>query len=113
MTRHWSEELARRYIESLGYRILAQNHTLRGGEIDLVAQDGSTLVFIEVKQRSSGRYGTPGEAITPRKLERLRRGALHYMVTRYKRDDLPLRFDAILVHGHQNTHRLEHLKNIG
>lgn len=112
MMRHWSEKVARTYIERLGYQVLAQNHTLRGGEIDLIAQDGPTLVFIEVKQRTTSRYGTPAEAITARKLERLRRGALHFMMTRYKRDDLPLRFDAILVHGRENAFRLEHLENV-
>jgi putative endonuclease len=112
MTRHWSESVARTHVERLGYQVLAQNHTLRGGEIDLIAQDGATLVFIEVKQRTTSRYGTPAEAITARKLERLRRAALHYMVTRYRRDDLPLRFDAILVHGTETYFRLEHLKDV-
>ncbi len=112
MPRHWSEETAKRYLEQLGYRTLAQNYTIRGGELDLICQDGAVLVFVEVKQRRSERYGSAAEAIQPWKIQRLRRTALHYLLTAYSRDDLPLRFDAVLISGSKERHKLEHLKNI-
>lgn len=65
------EALAARYLEEAGLRIVDRNWRCPAGEIDLVAADGSTLVVIEVKTRSTVNYGHPLEAITPGKLERL------------------------------------------
>jgi putative endonuclease len=62
-------------------------------------------VAIEVKQRRDGQFGTPLEAITPSKLRRMRRSALYLL----QRDDLPLRFEAVLVYGTPRRFRLEHL----
>lgn len=110
--RHWAEEVAKAYLLGLGYRVLAENYSLRGAEIDLIVQDGDTLVIVEVKQRRSPAHGAPAEHLTPRKLERLQRAALLYIGTTYGRDDLPLRFDAVLVSGSRGRYRLEHLQNI-
>ncbi len=65
------EALAAGYLEGAGMRIIDRNWRCPVGEIDLVAVDGSTLVVVEVKTRSSVDYGHPLEAITPGKLERL------------------------------------------
>lgn len=65
------EALAAQYLEEAGLRIVDRNWRCPVGEIDLVAVDGSTLVVIEVKTRSTVNYGHPLEAITPAKLERL------------------------------------------
>lgn len=111
MARHWAETLARQHLQALGYRILAENYALRGAEIDLVAQDGEVLVFIEVRQRASSRFGSAAESVTAAKQRRLRRAALHFVYERYRRDDLPMRFDAVLVEGTCASHRLEHLKD--
>jgi putative endonuclease len=59
-------------LESQGYRLLARNWRSPQGELDLVAQLGETVVFIEVKTRQSMRFGAPEEAVTPAKLRRLR-----------------------------------------
>lgn len=112
MPRHWAEEVARRHLERRGYRTLAQNYRLRQGELDLVMQDGKVLVFVEVKQRRSSRHGTPAEAISARKMKRLRHAALHYVVTHFGRDDLPMRFDAVLVLGEPSDFALEHLEAV-
>lgn len=109
--RHWAEGVAKGFLEHQGYRILAENYSVRGGELDLVAQDGEVLVFVEVRQRADSRHGGPAESLQPGKLERLRDAALHYLVEHYRRDDLPLRFDAVLITGSRERHRLEHLKN--
>ena len=66
------EDFAVYYLESCGYRIIERNFRCRLGEIDLIAQDGKTLVFVEVKTRRSRRYGSPQEAVTTAKQAKLR-----------------------------------------
>ena len=110
--RHWAEDVAKSYLLAHGYRILAENYTIRGAEVDLIAQKDDVIVFIEVKQRRSDRYGSPAELISPRKLERLRRAALIFISQTFSRDDLPLRFDALLVSGSRGRYDLEHLEGI-
>lgn len=66
------EELAGRWLERAGWQILDRNWRCRTGEIDLVALDGDDLVVVEVKTRRSLRLGHPAEAVTARKLSRLR-----------------------------------------
>ena len=73
------EELARTYLIRQEYTILHRNWRCKWGEIDLVARDGKTIVFIEVKTRKSDRLGSPLEAVDRRKQERLRVLALHYI----------------------------------
>lgn len=111
--RHWAEESARNFLVSLGYELLAENYTLPGGEIDLVMRDGEQTVFVEVKQRRGRGYGAPGEMVDRRKLSRLRRTATLYLLKTFGRDDLPARFDAVLVEGERDRHQLEHLMGIG
>lgn len=112
MPRHWSETVATNHLLKQGFKLLAENYTVRGGEIDLIMQCGEAVVFVEVRQRKSARYGSAAASISPQKIARLRRTALHYLVTAFERDDLPVRFDAILVKGTQESFRLEHLENI-
>jgi putative endonuclease len=70
----YGEEVAANYLTARGWRILGRNWRCREGELDLVAQpDPATVVFIEVKTRSRDSCGLPEEAVTPRKLARLRR----------------------------------------
>ncbi|HKM40245.1 MAG TPA: YraN family protein, partial [bacterium] len=73
------EEFAQRYLARLGYRIIERNFSCPIGEIDLIAQDGNTLVFIEVKTRSSLRFGLPEEAVTRTKQQKLRNVASYYL----------------------------------
>ena len=90
------EELARRFLEKKGFVILEQNYRTRSGEIDLIAQEGKTLVFVEVKTRSSRRYGHPFEAVTARKRAQLTKVALEYL-SRNSLYDQPARFDVVSV----------------
>ncbi len=112
MPRHWAEATAKTYLLGRGYTFLAENYTVRGGELDLVMRQGGVVVFVEVRQRKSDRYGSAAESITAGKLQRLRKTALHYLVSTFERDDLPVRFDAVLVTGTEKNYRLEHLQNI-
>lgn len=110
--RHWAEAVAKRYLETQGYTVVAENYTVPGAEIDIIAERGGLTVIVEVKQRRSHRYGTPAEAITPRKQVRLQGAALHYLAAHHGRDDLPLRFDALLLSGEAEGYTLEHLEGI-
>lgn len=112
MTRHWSERVAKGFLEGLGYHVLEENFTVRGGEIALIAKDGAVLVFAEVKQRSTARYGSAAEAIGAKKTSRVRRAALLYLVKSYGHDDVPVRFDAVLVEGPRTGYRVKHLKGV-
>ena len=85
------EELVRR-----GYVILARNYHCRGGEADLVASDGDTLAFIEVKTRSQLWHGLPREAVGWSKQQRLGQAAEHYCATQGI-EDRPIRFEVVEV----------------
>lgn len=68
----YGERVAARHLCQVGYELLEANWRCRRGELDLVARDGECLVVVEVKTRTSTRFGSPIEAITPRKAARLR-----------------------------------------
>lgn len=72
------EQLAVEYLKKQGYKILEHNFLKRYTELDIVALDGDTLAFIEVKTRTSNRFGTPIESITPWKLKALVRSCQYY-----------------------------------
>jgi putative endonuclease len=74
------ETYACRELERRGYAILERRFRTRCGEIDVVARDGETLVFVEVKARRGHRYGTPLEAVTPFKQRRILRMAAEYVL---------------------------------
>ncbi len=92
------ERIAAQYLESRGYRILEYNYRTRMGEIDLIAKDGVTLVFVEVKARTNDRFGGPAEAITKAKQARVARLAQQYLAVRRLADRL-CRFDVVLIRG--------------
>ncbi len=88
------EELAAKFLQAQGYRILEAKVRMRWGEIDLVAWAGKTLCFIEVKTRSSLRFGFPEEAVGFKKQWRLARLAQGYLKRR-RLGSPPLRFDVV------------------
>ncbi|MCS7057663.1 MAG: YraN family protein [Meiothermus sp.] len=102
----WAEALACRYLLGKGYTLLGRNRRTPYGEIDLWMQDGPTYVAVEVKQRRDAAFGTPIEALTPAKYRRIYRSVLHLL----GRDDVMVRFEAVLVYGTEERHRLEHLR---
>lgn len=102
----WAEALAKKYLLAKGYTLLGQNRRTPYGELDLWMQDGPIYVAVEVKQRRSDNFGTPVEAITPAKLERMRLSVLYLL----RRDDVMVRLEAVLVYGNTRRHRLEHLR---
>ena len=90
------EETAARYLTSKGLEILERNARFRQGEIDLVALDGSTVVFVEVKTRRTSTYGAPQEAVHYRKQARLRLVASVWLATRGW-NEATCRFDVVAI----------------
>ena len=90
------EEAAVQYLLQSGYRILERNYRCRFGEIDLIARDGRTLAFIEVKTRRSRRFGPAASAVTFEKQRHLIRASQTYLRQRGKADDL-CRFDVVTI----------------
>jgi putative endonuclease len=73
------EALAARHLKKNGYRIIEKNYRTKLGEIDIIAKDKDTLVFVEVKSRRSWQFGNPKAAVTPRKQRKISMVALHYL----------------------------------
>ena len=94
------EDLAHRFLRRRGFVITARNWRppQGGGEIDLIARDGESLVFVEVKARSSGEWSAPERGIDQEKMRILRRTALDY-VRRSGADPAAVRFDVVAVTG--------------
>jgi putative endonuclease len=90
------EDIATTQLWQQGYAILARRYRTRYGEIDIVAQDGATLVFVEVKARRSDRFGAAAESVTPWKQRRLAAMALDYLAW-VGRLDAPCRFDVVAI----------------
>lgn len=104
------ERAAERYLRRIGYRIVARNFRAAGAEIDLVAIDGETLVFVEVKTRSSRAAGAPEEAVDERKQKQMRRAAEAF-ARRYRADEIEMRFDIIAVDASGKRLKIELLRN--
>lgn len=88
------EELACAYLESKGWRILERNYFFEKSEVDIVAYDDTAIVFVEVKLRSSDKFGTPIEHISEEKVMHVFKAAEAWMYER-KMDGSPMRFDVI------------------
>jgi putative endonuclease len=103
------ERAAAAFLRERGYHILERNFRCRGGEIDLIALDGSVLVFVEVKYRRTLARGTPIEAVTALKQARVRKAAQEYL-TFCGRIFGRIRFDVISVMKTPKTTDITHLK---
>lgn len=104
------EEEAVRLLGSMGYKILERNYRCPLGEMDIVAKDGPTLVFVEVRSRTGDAYGDPLESITARKQRRLSLIAFHYLQTRGLFGQ-PARFDVVAVRAGGRGEVLEVVKD--
>lgn len=96
----WGEEVAAQYLREKGYRVLASDWRSKHRDIDLVCADGGTIVFVEVKTRSSNsNLSTPEDAIDAEKMHNLRAAFYHYL-REHRWMDHPFRFDIVSVIGH-------------
>jgi len=102
-----SERAAARFLRKLGYRILARNVNLPAGELDLVALDGRTLVFVEVRSTEGGDVERPAASVDLAKQRKLTNAALTYL-SKHRLLDHPARFDVIAVSWPPN-HREPHV----
>ena len=99
----WAEDRVARWYEQQGFTVVARNWTMRGGELDVVATRGHVLVVCEVKARASTRFGSPIEAMTPRKVARVQRAGFAFL-SQWKQTHAAhwnLRFDVATVLGTQ------------
>jgi putative endonuclease len=90
------EDIAAAFLEKKGYNIILRNYKCSFGEIDIIAKHKKILSFVEVKTRSTKKYGLPQEAVTSVKQAKISRVALEF-VQRYKMDNRAARFDVVSV----------------
>lgn len=93
------ERIAEEWLKQQGMRILERNFRTRTGEIDLIARDRETIVFVEVKYRSSSSSGTPAEAVGWQKQNRIRNAARYYLYRNRYAEETPCRFDVVAILG--------------
>lgn len=107
------EDIAADYLLKQGCQILAQNYSVRFGEIDLIALDGRELIFVEVKTRTTDTFGAPEASVTPAKMERMQSAALMWLQAH---PDIPdnWRIDviAILIDHQNSVLDLQHFINV-
>ncbi|MBU6244916.1 MAG: YraN family protein [Actinomycetales bacterium] len=109
----YGEDVAAAHLQAAGMVVVARNWRCDAGEVDIVATDGSTLVICEVKTRSGVHFGTPTEAITPRKLRRLRHLAFRWLEANGRHAPL-VRIDVIgVVQAPTGAPVVEHLRGVG
>jgi putative endonuclease len=103
------EDLACAELEKRGYTVVDRRFRTRCGELDIVAKDGGTLVFVEVRARSGCSFGTPFESVTWKKQQRLSRMAAAYLCVK-RLSGIACRFDVVSVIEERGTHTVELLR---
>jgi len=91
------EALACQYLQQRGLKTLSRNFNCPRGELDVVMEDGDTIVFVEVRYRSNARFGSSAESVNKTKQDKLITSALYYLQQHPKYRDRPSRFDVIAV----------------
>jgi len=103
------EKRAERFLRRQRYRIVTRNYRCPAGEIDLVALDGRTVVFVEVKTRTDGQYADPQDAVNPAKQRRLLKSA-EFFLRQTDSQERPCRFDVIAITlGGEAEMKVEHI----
>ena len=105
-----AEDMATRFLKKHGYKIVARNYRTRSGEVDIIARDGDTVVFVEVKARTSSRYGSAKEAVTVRKQRQISKVALGYLQFT-DQSHAKARFDVVTVTRRLDTHDIDLIRN--
>jgi putative endonuclease len=91
------ERLAAMFLEERGYKIIARNFRIRGGEIDLIAEDADGLAFVEVKTRRGDTSGAPEESLTPRKRQHLMTASQEFLNTHEEYANHAWRIDLVAI----------------
>jgi len=106
----FGEDMAARYLRQKGYKILERSYRFGKGEIDIIAEKGGTLVFVEVKTDVSGHFGNPLEWVDRRKQRQIGRVALSYLQKKGVVDK-DCRFDVIAITLTRGKKQIEHIEN--
>jgi putative endonuclease len=105
------EAAAKSYLEQQGYQITEINYRCSFGEIDIIARDKDTLVFVEVRTKTSLSFGCPEESITAEKARRLKRLASSYLQS-HRHFEMPSRIDLVAVILDRDNHAVLNLRQI-
>jgi putative endonuclease len=109
-TGDWGEALVADHLGAQGYSVLARNYECSRGEVDLIAERGEVLAFVEVKTRATDIFGDPEEVVTRGKRWRIVRAALHFL-TRHQIHDRVVRFDVVAVVGRPGAASIHHFED--
>jgi len=104
------EDFAAKLLKKNGYKVKERNYRCPAGEIDIIATEGDTLVFVEVKTRSGNSFGSPEEAVSIRKQKQIIKAAMYYLLSA-KTGERPARFDVISVRPEGRTFNGDIIKN--
>ncbi|MGD1043890.1 MAG: YraN family protein [Bacteroidota bacterium] len=104
------EDLAARFLEQNGLKIIERNYRFERGEIDLIAEEGDELVFVEVKARRSTVFGSPEDAVTEEKQEQVHAVAEGYLFE-HDIDNRPCRFDVVAIEFKNDATDIRHIRD--
>lgn len=105
------EEKTAEYLKRKGYVVLCMNYRTKTGEIDLIARDGDSLVFVEVKSLLASMDFAPSERVNANKQARIRKVALQYLVETDQYESCPVRFDVVAWRRKENQMDVQHIIN--
>ena len=112
---NYIETLASAYLCREGYQIVARNYAYKGGELDIIARDGKTLVFVEVKSVWNNQQGNPAARVNALKQKKIWKTACHFLATQKDEApqgfDTPCRFDVLTARAYQKPLQFMHYKN--
>ncbi|MBR4680154.1 MAG: YraN family protein [Fibrobacter sp.] len=112
---NYIETLASAYLSREGYQVIARNYAYMGGELDIIARDGGTLVFVEVKSVWNNQQGNPAARVNALKQKKIWKTACHFLATQKehapKGFDTPCRFDVLTARVYQKPLQFMHYKN--
>ena len=106
----FGENLAARHLKKLGYKIICKNYRTKLGEIDIIAKEEDTIVFVEVKSRRTSTFGSPKYSITKKKQQQISKTALYYL-KETNQSNVSARFDVVTVSSVNKKHDIEVIKN--
>ncbi len=104
------ESLAEDYIKRKGYKIIHRNYRCKLGEIDIIAKDGDTIVFIEVRTKQNENFGSPQDSVTSTKISKISKTALNFIQEK-NLSGYSYRFDFIAITFSQGKPNIEHIEN--